>query len=476
MSNWWPSRLATTPDETVEPSQPQGTSTDPSATRPTLQEAREQARPLRAVTRHHRSESTNHLTPAARIRNISRSRSPSPASPTTSSTRFNFPSLPTAARMDEQTQKLIADAVEFALNKDRAERDKQTKIVTEAAVAAALAHQTSHVRSLRKPDLPNLDKRHIESWIKRVEHAFTRAEVNRPKDKFSFLESKFAGCEDATINEFLEKDSQDAWEQFLDYLRDLYGKTKKDRVHTIFNGVPRESRRPKQLAAHIRDLVGSITLDDVLRELMLKEIPQDVRRLAATAIEDLDFQETADYLDKFFDKQGRVLNASNTTSNVNSVKSQQQQQPQRSSMKQNDPVSTTSSTAPDQSFTSAFGEEDDSGDVNAVRFRPDGQRQSFSIANRSQSRSRGQQGGSSNNSSSSSNTRSFERRGRSGSRYGSSSSSQSNSNNSSTRDQSSTRSQSKVCSFHVQYGDQARSCRPGCMLYAKHQSKGQASS
>ena len=58
--------------------------------------------------------------------------------------------------MDDQTQKLIADAVEFALNKDRAEKDQQTKIATEAAVAAALEHQTSHVKSLKKPDLPNL--------------------------------------------------------------------------------------------------------------------------------------------------------------------------------------------------------------------------------------------------------------------------------------------------------------------------------
>ena len=463
MSNWWSTRIASTPDETVQPTEPEGAAADPPTTRPTLQEAREQARTLRAVTRHHRSESSHHLTPAARIRNISRSRSPSPASPTTSSTRFTFPSPPTAAKMNEETQRLIADAVEFALNRDRAERDKQSKIATEAAVAAALAHQTSHVKSLRKPDLPNLDKLHIESWIKRVEHAFTRAEVIRPKDKFSFLESKFAGCEDATINELLQKDTQDAWEQLLEYLKDLYGKTKRDRVYTVFNGVARDGRRPRQLAAHIRELVGSISLDDVLRELMLKEIPQEVRQLAAASIEDLGFQETADYLDKFFDKQGRVLNSSRATSNVNSVKSQQQQQ--RSSMKQNAPASTASSTTSDQSYTSAFSEEDDSGDVNAVRFRKNGQKQNFTVDNRSQSRSRGQQGaGPSNNNN---NTQPFERRGRSSSQFESN-------NNNNNRDPSSTRSQSKVCSFHVQYGDKARSCRPGCMLFAKHQAKGQA--
>ena len=384
--------------------------------------------------------------------------------------------------MDEETRKLIADAVEFALNKDRVERDKQTKIVTEAAVAAALAHQTTHVKSLRKPDLPNLDKRHIESWIKRVEHAFTRAEINRPKDKFSFLESKFAGCEDATINEFLEKDTQDAWKSFLDYLRDLYGKTKKDRVYTVFNGVSREGRRPKQLAAHIRDLVGEISLDDVLRELMLKEIPQEVRQLAATAIEELNFQETADYLDKYFDKQGRVLNSTHATSSVNSVKPQQQQQQlQRSAMKQSASSTTTSSNDPEPNYTSAFNEDDESSDVNAVRFRPNGQRQNFKIDNRSQSRGRDRQAGSSNSTSSgSNNTRTFERRGRSSSRYGNDSSSRysnsnSNGSNNSSRDPSSNRSQSKVCSFHTQYGDQARSCRPGCMMYAQHQAKGQAS-
>ena len=374
--------------------------------------------------------------------------------------------------MDEETRKLVADAVEFALSKDRAERDKQTKIVTEAAVAAALAHQTSHVRSLRKPDLPNLDKRHIESWIKRVEHAFTRAEVTRPKDKFSFLESKFAGCEDATINEFLERDTQDAWESFLEYLKDLYGKTKKDRVYTVFNGVPREGRRPKQLAAHIRELVGKISLDDVLRELMLKVIPQEVRQHAATAIEELNFQDTADYLDKFFDKQGRVLNSANATASVNSVKPQQQQQPQRSSMKQNAPPSTTSSTDPDPNFTSVFNEDDVSGDVNAVRFRPNGQKQNFKVENRSQSRGQDRQAGSSSGNSSVGNTR-----GRSTSRFGDDSSSRySSSNGSRSRDPSTSRPQSKVCSFHTQYGDKARSCRPHCMMYAQHQSKGQASS
>ena len=470
MSNWWPPRISVaTPEETLEPTEPEGAaSATPPTTRPTLQEAREQARPLRAVTRNKTSQSPNFLTPAALIRNISRSRSPSPASPTTSSNRFDFPPHPSTDRMNEETQRLIADAVEYALNKDRAERDKQTKIVTEAAVAAALAHQTSHVRSIKKPDLPNLDKRHIESWIKRIEHAFTRAEVTKPKDKFSFLESKFSGCEDATINEFLEKDTPAAWDAFLEHLRDIYGKTKRDRVYTIFTGVAREGRRPKQLAAHIRDLVGSVTLDDVLKELMLKEIPQEVRRHAATSIEDLDFNDTANYLDKYFDKQGKVLDSSQSTSHVNSVKSQPQ--PQRPAIR-NSNNSTVSREPPahnvssEASFTTAFNDDDDSGDINAVRFRRNGQRQTFNVDNRSQSRNR------SRPNTTGGDARPTESRGRSTNRqFGSSSS-----GGDSTREASSNSAQPKVCSFHIQYGEQARSCRPGCMLYAKHQPKGQAS-
>ena len=373
-------------------------------------------------------------------------------------------------RDDDETAALIARAVRMALAEDRADRDRQSALHTQAAVAAALANQTSNVRSLRKPDLPPLDKKHIEHWIQRVEYAYTRAEVTRAKEKFAFLESKFAGCEDAKLNRMLQGDTDAQWTAFLAHLRDTHGRTKKQKVYTVFNGVARDGRRPTQLASHILDLVDDITLDDVLKELLLKEIPAEVRQHAATSIKSLDFQNSAEHLDEYFDKQGKVLNSTHAaaSSNVNNVK----QQPQ-SAMKQNaSEFPTPSSEA--SSFTSSFCDDENNGDVNAVRFRPNGQRQSFDISNRSQSRGRYRDSNSSSNSSSNSFSR--PNRGQSASRFGNSknSSSSSSRHNNNSRDASST-GQSKFCSFHIQYGDKARSCRPGCTLYEKHLAKGQAS-
>ena len=142
---------ATTPEETEAPVDPEVSSTPL-----TLSERRAVAREARAVTRRTASASTTasalptlstgHLrppTPAALIRSISRSRTPSP-SPTSTSTRFELP--PPMAMDQEAIQRLCAEAVEYALRKDREERDRQSQLATQAAVSAALANQTSGIR------------------------------------------------------------------------------------------------------------------------------------------------------------------------------------------------------------------------------------------------------------------------------------------------------------------------------------------
>ena len=455
--------------------------TDPDASSPqTLADRRAAAAELRATTRSSSSSSSSsssrhgHLTvPTAqqRFRNIARSRSPSPsASASAATTHFDF-DPPAAVMMDEDTVKRItAQAVEFALRQDREERDRQSKIATEAAVTAALANQTNQVRALRKPELPNLDKKNIDNWIRRVENAYTRADITRAKDKFAFLETKFPQCDDATINEFLGCTTEDKWAAFKEYLRDLYGRSKKEQVYSIFNGVPQDGRRPKQYASHIKDLVGKISLDDILKELLLKEIPAEVRQHAATAIENKDFQETADYLEIYFDKSGKTLNSSNTLS-INSVNSgrqqQRQQRPTQSSMKTSSaPAPRSPSNSPTRSseansFTTAFESDSEATDVNAVRFRPNGQRQTFDISNRSQSRGRSRQPNDSNRQQSSN--------GRSASRYGASSSSSGNSSGA-------TQKKSKCCFYHNLHGKEALKCEEGCMMWSQHQSsKGRAS-
>ena len=462
-----------------QPSEEDDPPSDSSESPPTLAERREAARPLRAVTRTASSSSSRsgRLTAQQTFQNHLRSRTPSPNPPTTpSSTASAFPKATTSTMsLDEaQMQRMIAAAVKLALQEDRADRDRQSAAHTEAAVAAALNNQTQHVRSLRKPDLPPLDKKNIESWILRVEYAYTRAEVTRTKDKLAFLESKFTGCDDAKINELLQGTTDDHWTQLLDYLRDIHGRTTEDKVNSLLHGFPRESRRPQQLASHIRERVGNITLDDVLKETLLKEIPPEVRQHAATTIKDLDFQRTADHLEIYFDKQGRVLNSSRPSTSINAVNSKPQQQkrtprPLQSAIKSETP-SGNASASPSRSsevndFTAAFDDAADT-DVNAVRFKPNGQRQSFNVANRSQSRGRIQNGGQQHND-----------RKPTPNRYPSSNPA-SSSNNSSSNTQRRPPTQTpnhKVCFYHETYGQKARSCEEGCLLWSSHQqAKGQA--
>ena len=381
--------------------------------------------------------------------------------------------------------RIVASAVKLALDQHKAESDRLSALHTQAAVAAALANQSNQVRALKKPDLPPVDKRHIEQWIERIEFAYTRAEVTRPKDKLAFLETKFAGCEDPQLNELLRGTTDSDWQRFLDHLRDIYGRTTQDKVNSLLGGFPREGRRPQQLASHIRDRIGNISLDDILKEVLLKEIPAAVRQHAATATKDLDFQKTADHLEIYFDKQGKVLNSSGSSTSVNAVGQQQQRPRQLQSAMKQDSFSRASSgpsspSSESSSFTNAFSDDEGASDVNAVRFKANGQRQSFNVDNSSQSRSRPRQ----NNSNPNNNTsQSFSRRGRSTSRYGNSSSngrtsyssSSSNNNNNPSRDPSSNRNGNKVCSFHIQYGEKAISCRENCMMWSKHQAKGQAS-
>ena len=134
-------------------------------------------------------------------------------------------------------ERICANAVRAALQQDREERDRQSRIATEAAVAAALANQTSQVQALRRPDLPPFDKSDIEAWIRRVEYAYTRNGITRPRDKFAYIEKLFTSKEDAKVNAFLMGDQTDAnWTAFLNYFRGRYGRTKSKKF-TLFSMV-----------------------------------------------------------------------------------------------------------------------------------------------------------------------------------------------------------------------------------------------
>ena len=392
-------------------------------------------------------------TPQERIRNRSRGKTPpvSPAVPApTDSNYFNFSNAPSTAASIMATEEDIRRAVSMALAQDRAERDRQVEVATRAAVAAALSNQTSQVNALRKPDLPPFDKDNIQIWIKRLENAYERCNVTTSKAKFAFLESKFDTKSDPRINSFLYGDqTDDEWNAFLEYLREKHGRTRRQEVLTVLQGTPRDGRRPSALLDLIKERAGETKMDDMFKELVLKEMPSDVRKHVRSQIEGLTASETAKVCDKHFDQQGKLLE-SETPSTVHHVANSLKppQHPQK------------------PTFTAPFPQETDADpEVNAVRFKA-GQRQQFSISNRSSSAARGRGGNYNLNSSDRSNSSSG--RYANGANTGSSSSSSSSSNERSK----------KVCTYHVNYGKDAQRCEGSwCLLHTSSSlpPKGQAS-
>ena len=389
-------------------------------------------------------EAGRRQTPRERLqaaRSRSRGTSPQPSPLPAEGNAFFTPSPAATAHPPPPTamdpadiERITANAVRLALQQDREERDRQSRISTEAAVAAALANQTNQVRALRRPDLPPIDKSDVEAWIRRVENSYTRNGIVQAKDKFAFIEKLFTSKEDARINAFLmDNQTEGNWVAFLAYLRERHGRTKKQEVFTLLNGVNRDGRRPTELAALIKERTRRITLDDVRKEVLLKEIPSVVRQHISAKVDTLTFDETAAECDKYFDMSGK-MKESNDASSINHVgvdKYQPQQQQQHQQPQQQ----------PTVSFTTPFSQEDADPEVSAVRFR-NGQRQQFTVSNRSSSRGRssnsnnGYRGGYSNNNNNSCSNSNFGRPSSSGANETS----------------------KKICRFHSNYGKEALRC------------------
>ena len=304
------------------------------------------------------------------------------------------------------------------------------------AAADALAAATGNQNSRKKPDLPAFDPKHIEIWIRRVEAAYTRVNITAAKDKFAHLEAKIGVDLNPKINEFLYGESTDArWTEFVDYLKSEYGKTKRQRAQVFLQGVRREGRRPSQLLASIKESTKDVSIDDIHKEMILQELPVDVQRALATRVEQLTAEETANFADAFFDKEGHVM-FKNPTSTINEVAAAPQQQPTL-----------------DATETPA---EDDT-DVNAVYRRPNnrqgapsGSRFTPPFQQRSQSQRRPFQRNNGNGGSNSSGG------GNTGSNAGSNRGSQ----------QPKFR---QICFYHQTYADKAKKCEPGCYRYPNTQ-------
>ena len=167
--------------------------------------------------------------------------------------------------------------------------------------------------SSRKPELPAFDTKNIDIWLKRVDNAYRRSGVTDPKDKFAFIEPKFTVDADPQINEFLFGDgTAEDWTAFETYLRNRYGRTKAQQAGIILDGVQREGKLPSEMFALVKERVGAITVDDIIKEMVLRELPTEVRRTIHDKVKDLGGSETVKIADQYFDKNGKPIHKSSS--------------------------------------------------------------------------------------------------------------------------------------------------------------------
>ena len=219
------------------------------------------------------------------------------------------------------------------LNQERITRALEQATQAAAAAAAALEALSLNARTAppaastkrKRPELPAFDKSNIHIWIQRVESAYAREEVTEPKQKFAFLESIIGVNLGPTINNYMfgEATAQ-SWKSFLDHLKETYGPTKETRCSTYLDGLKRNGLRPSDHLALIRDRAKDVTLDDLQKQLILRELPTDIRKLLQDKVEKLDAKATAALADAHFAKDGQPLNAGTS---INNISEQQQNHP-----------------------------------------------------------------------------------------------------------------------------------------------------
>ena len=234
-----------------------------------------------------------------------RSRSPSPAR--------QYPPLPPSPKRssaeveEDQFRDALSQPQDMAAGGDQA---------TIRALAEAL--QGMKVSS-RKPDLPSFDPANIELWIKRVDNAYRRAGVTDPRDKFAHIESKFAVDSDARIQSFIFGEGTEAeWASFTSYLKERYGKSKSQRASILLDGVKREGRMPSEMFAFVKEKIGDLTIDDLIKEMVVRELPVDIQRTIHEQAKSLDGAATTKLADAYFDKDGKPIHKSSSAP-VNNV-------------------------------------------------------------------------------------------------------------------------------------------------------------
>ena len=208
---------------------------------------------------------------------------------------------------------MAASPEQLAALRDELRNEIRNEMRNEAAAAAAGIPDAIK----RKPEIPSFDKLHVEHWIRRTENAFIRANVNSPREKFAFLETKFPVDFNPRINDYLWGDATAArWDDFIKYLRTEYGTTKQQRAAVFLDGLKRDGKRPSQYVAHLNDKTKDVTINDLKKEMLLREMPTDIQRMLQERWETMTLDEAAAAADTYFDQDGKPRQKATTINAV----------------------------------------------------------------------------------------------------------------------------------------------------------------
>ena len=186
-------------------------------------------------------------------------------------------------------------------------------VAASGLVTQQSSQQQQNVNQIRtrKPELPEFDSKNIEIWIRRVQAAYDRAAIVLPKDKFAFLETKFAVGANPTIDAYLYGPAtEEAWSSFLAYLKEEYGRTIRQEAQFIRDQHSRDGRKPSQMLAHMKDRVRRVTVDDILKEIVISSLPASVQQMITERVKHMTADEAAAVADQYFDQEGRPLHSS----------------------------------------------------------------------------------------------------------------------------------------------------------------------
>ena len=359
--------------------------------------------------------------PYGREARIARSPLASPATtptlPSTGTTTF-FPSPETSSLPPINPQRPASPRLQL-----------NNSIMAEGDALSTLSTALSGLQvSSRKPELPPFDKNSIEKWIRRVESSYIRSGITLAREKFAFVESKFPVDEDPAVDEFLFGPPTDEnWDAFTAYLRQRYGKTKRQKVSAILEPIKMDGRTPSQYFAKLKQSYDDITLDDIVKEICVRQLPVDVQQTICKDTEKLSAKEMMSFADRYYNPDGSRLHKKPPSVNV---------------------IKQTTNPTPSQ-FSQPFNDDnhndDESIDVNAIRGRGSFQRsqQNGFGNNNGRSKSRGRFGNNNNNN-------------------GGQGSGGFNNNNNGGGQKNGKQNDPSLCFYHNMYGEKARKCDFGC--------------